>query len=41
VWAVYTDFALIARPHHIVDRTQQFAMATSVVESITSTVRAR
>jgi uncharacterized protein (DUF302 family) len=41
VWAVYTDFAWIARRHHIVDRTQQFAMATSVVESITSTVRAR
>ena len=41
VWAVYTDFAWIARRHHIVDRTQQFAMATGVVESITSTVRAR
>ena len=41
VWAAYTDFAWIARRHHIVDRTQQFAMATGVVESITSTVRAR
>ncbi len=41
VWAVYTDFAWIARRHNIVDRPAQFAMASSVVESITSTVRAR
>jgi len=41
VWAVYTDFAWIARRHQIKDREQQFAMASSVVESITSTVRAR
>jgi uncharacterized protein (DUF302 family) len=40
VWAVYTDFAWIARRHHITDRGPQFAMASSVVESITSTVRA-
>ncbi len=40
VWAVYTDFAWIARRHQIVDREQQFAMASSVVQSITSTVRA-
>ena len=40
VWAVYTDFDWIARRHHIVDREQQFAMASSVVQSITSTVRA-
>jgi uncharacterized protein (DUF302 family) len=41
VWAVYTDFAWIARRHQIKDREQQFAMASSVVESITSSVRAR
>lgn len=40
VWAVYTDFAWIARRHGITNRQQQFAKATSVVESITSTVRA-
>jgi hypothetical protein len=40
-WVAWTDFAWIARRHHIADRQQQFAMATSVVESITSTVRAR
>jgi len=41
VWAAYTDFAWIARRHGIADRQVQFAMASSVVESITSTVRAR
>jgi len=41
VWVAWTDFAWIARRHHIVDREQQFAMATSVVESITSTVRSK
>jgi uncharacterized protein (DUF302 family) len=40
VWAAYTDFAWIARRHNISDRGQQFAMASSVVESILSTVRA-
>ena len=40
VWAVYTDFAWIARRHQITDREQQFAMASSVVQSITSAVRA-
>jgi uncharacterized protein (DUF302 family) len=39
VWATWTDFAWIARRHHIVDRDAQFAKATQVVESITSTVR--
>ena len=39
VWVAWTDFAWIARRHHIADRQQQFAMATSVVESITSTIR--
>ena len=41
VWVAWTDFAWIARRHHIDNREQQFAMATSVVESITSTVKAR
>lgn len=41
VWATWTDFAWIAKRHGITDRTQQFATATGVVESITSTIRAR
>ena len=41
VWAAYTDFGWIARRHHIGDRTQQFAKASGVVESITSTIRAQ
>jgi uncharacterized protein (DUF302 family) len=41
VWAAYTDFAWIARRHGINDRQQQFAMASGVVESITSTIKAR
>jgi len=41
VWVAWTDFAWIARRHHIGDRQQQFAMATSVVESITSTIRSK
>ena len=39
VWAAYTDFAWIAQRHHIGDRQQQFAKASSVVESITSTIK--
>jgi len=38
VWAVWTDFAWIARRHNIKDRVAQFKMATMVVESITSTI---
>jgi uncharacterized protein (DUF302 family) len=38
VWAVWTDFAWIARRHNIKDRVAQFKMATEVVESITSTI---
>jgi len=41
VWAAYTDFAWIARRHRITDRVEQFAKATGVVDSITSTIRAR
>ena len=38
VWAVWTDFAWIARRHNINDRVAQFEMATKVVGSITSTI---
>jgi uncharacterized protein (DUF302 family) len=41
VWAVYTDFAWIARRHNIRDREAQFKMASMVVESITSSVTAK
>jgi len=41
VWAVYTDFAWIARRHRINDRDAQFKMATEVIASITSSVKAR
>lgn len=41
VWAVYTDFAWIARRHNIKDRDAQFKMASMVVESITSTIKAK
>src|SRR5262245_20754140 len=39
VWAVYTDFAWIARRHGITNRDAQFSMATQVVGSITTTRR--
>lgn len=41
VWAVYTDFGWIAKRHGITDRQPQFAMASKVVDSITSTIRAK
>lgn len=41
VWAVYTDFAWIAKRHGIRDRDEQFRTASGVVASITSTIRAR
>ena len=41
VWVAWTDFAWIARRHGIADRDQQFAMATSVVQSIAASVRGR
>jgi uncharacterized protein (DUF302 family) len=41
VWAIYTDFAWIARRHGITDRVPQFAMASKVIASITSSVAAR
>lgn len=39
VWAVYTDFAWIARRHGITNRKTEFNMATSVIASITSSVQ--
>lgn len=38
VWAVYTDFAWIARRHGITSRAKEFAMATEVIGSITASV---
>lgn len=40
VWTAYTDFTWIARRHGITDREQQFSMASRVVDSITSSVKA-
>jgi len=40
VWAAYTDFAWIAHRHGIGDREAQFKMASMVVESITSSIKA-
>jgi uncharacterized protein (DUF302 family) len=36
VWAVWSDFAAIAKRHGITNRDPQFGMATQVVRSITS-----
>jgi uncharacterized protein (DUF302 family) len=41
VWAVYTDFNWIAHRHGITNRDAQFKMATSVVNSILSTIETR
>jgi uncharacterized protein (DUF302 family) len=41
VWTAYTDFAWIAQRHGISDRMQQFGTATMVIDSITSSVKAR
>ena len=40
VWAAWTDFAWIAKRHGITTRDAQFRMASSVVDSIASTIRA-
>lgn len=40
VWTIYTDFAWIAARHGIVNRTDQFKMASMVIASITSSVKA-
>jgi uncharacterized protein (DUF302 family) len=41
VWIAYTDFGWIARRHGIENRQDQFKMASSVITSITSSVRAK
>jgi len=41
VWAVWADFAWIARRHNIRDRDAQFNMATMVVKSITSSITSK
>jgi len=40
VWTIYTDFAWIAARHGIVNRGDQFKMASMVIASITSSVKA-
>ena len=40
VWTIYTDFAWIAARHGIVNRDEQFKMASMVIASITSSVKA-
>jgi uncharacterized protein (DUF302 family) len=41
VWTAYTEFDWIARRHGIENRTDQFKMASSVITSITSSVKAK
>ena len=41
VWTAYTDFAWIARRHGIKNRAPQFKMASEVIASITSSVKAQ
>jgi uncharacterized protein (DUF302 family) len=41
VWAVYNDWEFVKRRHGITNRDKEFAMATEVVKSITSTVLAK
>jgi uncharacterized protein (DUF302 family) len=41
VWVAYTDFAWIAKRHHITNREKEFKMASEVIGSITSTVKAK
>jgi uncharacterized protein (DUF302 family) len=41
VWTAYTDFDWIARRHGIENRNDQFKMASSVIASITSSVKAK
>jgi uncharacterized protein (DUF302 family) len=41
VWTAYTDFNWIARRHGIENRKDQFKMASSVIESITSSVKSK
>ena len=41
VWTAYTDFDWIARRHGIKNRKDQFKMASGVIASITSSVKAK
>ncbi len=41
VWTAYTDFGWIARRHGIKDREAQFKMASTVIASITASVKAK
>ena len=41
VWLVYTDFAYIAKRHHINDRDAAFDKASTVIASIASSVASR
>ena len=41
VWTAYTDFDWIARRHSIKNRKDQFKMASMVIGSITSSVKAK
>lgn len=41
VWTVHTDFDWIAHRHGIENRKNQFKMASSVITSITSSVKAK
>jgi uncharacterized protein (DUF302 family) len=41
VWTAYTDFEWIARRHGIDSRKDQFNMASTVIDSITSSVKAK
>jgi uncharacterized protein (DUF302 family) len=41
VWAVYTDFAWLARRHRITTRDDEFKTAAGVIASITSSVTAK
>ena len=41
VFAAYTDFEWIARRHGIKNRSEQFKMASTVIGSITSSVKAK
>ncbi len=39
VWAIYSDFKWIAERHGIANRAAEFATASGVIASITSTIR--
>ena len=41
VWTVYTDFGWIAARHGIMNREAQFKMASTVIASITSSVKSK